>query len=85
MLRQVDKQVAIKSHLIATIIEDTGIEEEIPLPNVKQSVLKKVMQYCEMHKNDDPPEIEKPLRSDKLYLFEPSVDRTWWIPRTTSS
>lgn len=60
--------MAIKSHLIATIIEDTGIEEEIPLPNVKLSVLKKVMEYCEMHRNDNPPEIEKPLRSDKLYI-----------------
>lgn len=63
---KVDKEVAIKSHLISTIIEDTGTEEEIPLPNVKLNVLKKVMQYCEMHRNDTPPEIEKPLRSDKL-------------------
>ena len=40
---QVDKDVACKSHLINTIIDDTGSEEEIPLPNVKSSILKKVI------------------------------------------
>jgi len=24
------------------------------------------MEYCEMHRNDDPPEIEKPLKSNNL-------------------
>ena len=41
--KKVQKEVAIKSHLISTIIEDTGLEEEIPLPNVKFNILKKVM------------------------------------------
>ena len=41
--KQVDKEVACKSHLINTIIDDTGSEEEIPLPNVKSSILKKVI------------------------------------------
>ncbi|CAD8047432.1 unnamed protein product [Paramecium primaurelia] len=63
---EVDKEVACKSHLINTIIDDTGSEEEIPLPNVKSSILKKVIQYCELHRNDTPPEIEKPLRSNNL-------------------
>ncbi|KAM3144457.1 suppressor of kinetochore protein mutant [Paramecium bursaria] len=66
LVLEVQKEVAIKSHLISTIIEDTGLEEEIPLPNVKFNILKKVMQYCEMHKDDNPPEIEKPLRSTNM-------------------
>lgn len=61
-----DQAVASKSHLIQTIIEDTGLEEEIPLPNVKLQTLRKVMEYCKMHENDTPPEIEKPLRSNNL-------------------
>ena len=31
------------------MIEDTGTEEEIPLPNVKMAILKKIMEYCEKH------------------------------------
>ena len=46
---------------------DTGTDEEIPVPNVKTSILKKVLEYCEKHKNDNPPEIEKPLKSNNLY------------------
>ena len=48
------------------MIEDTGTEEEIPLPNVKFQILKKVMEYCEKHRNDNPPEIEKPLKTSNL-------------------
>ncbi len=45
---------------------DTGTEDEIPLPNVKIDILKKVMEYCDKHKNDNPPEIERPLKSANL-------------------
>ena len=48
------------------MIDDTGTEEEIPLPNVKFAILKKVMEYCEKHRNDNPPEIEKPLKTSNL-------------------
>lgn len=42
---------------------DAGTEEEIPIPNVNAKTLKKVIEYCTMHKNNVPPEIEKPLKS----------------------
>ena len=29
--------------------------------------MKKVLEYCEKHKNDNPPDIEKPLKSNNLY------------------
>jgi len=48
------------------MIEDTGTEEEIPLPNVKATTLKKILEYCEKHRKDTPPEIEKPLRTSNL-------------------
>jgi hypothetical protein len=48
-------------------IIDTVVEEEIPLPNLKYATLTKVMEYCTLHRNDTPPEIEKPLRSNNLY------------------
>eukprot|EP01017_Pseudomicrothorax_dubius_P049925 TRINITY_DN935_c0_g2_i3.p2 TRINITY_DN935_c0_g2~~TRINITY_DN935_c0_g2_i3.p2 ORF type:complete len:131 (+),score=53.75 TRINITY_DN935_c0_g2_i3:306-698(+) len=56
------------------MIEDTGIEEDIPLPNVKTSILRKILEYCDKHKNDTPPEIEKPLKSNNLYDVVPQWD-----------
>ncbi|KAI6250752.1 E3 ubiquitin ligase complex SCF subunit sconC [Erysiphe necator] len=51
----VDTQVAIKSVLIKNMIEDLGdavSENDVPIPNVNESVLKKVIEWCEHHKND---------------------------------
>ncbi|ORZ32092.1 Skp1 family, dimerization domain-domain-containing protein [Catenaria anguillulae PL171] len=60
----VDKQVAIRSVLLKNIIEDTGDAGDddaipIPIPNVTARVLKKVIEYCEHHKNDPLPEPEE--------------------------
>lgn len=43
---EVDVEVASKSVLIKGMIDDSGFEEEIPLPNVKKAVLEKIIQYC---------------------------------------
>jgi S-phase kinase-associated protein 1 len=43
---EVDVEVASKSVLIKGMIDDSGIEEEIPLPNVKKAVLEKIIQFC---------------------------------------
>ena len=43
---EVDVDVASKSVLIKGMIDDSGVEEEIPLPNVKRSVLEKIIQFC---------------------------------------
>ena len=52
---EVDEIVAKKSQLLKNMIEDTGIEEEIYLPNVKSSPLKKIIEFSEHYKNNDPP------------------------------
>jgi S-phase kinase-associated protein 1 len=39
---------------------------EIPLPNVKADVLKKVIEFCEHHKEEPMTEIEKPLKSQQM-------------------
>jgi hypothetical protein len=38
---QVELKVAEKSNVIKNMIEDTGTDEEVPLPNVKINILKK--------------------------------------------
>ena len=43
---EVDVEVASKSVLIKGMIDDSGVDEEIPLPNVKRSVLDKIVQFC---------------------------------------
>mmetsp|Transcript_16986 Transcript_16986/g.37127 ORF Transcript_16986/g.37127 Transcript_16986/m.37127 type:complete len:187 (-) Transcript_16986:62-622(-) len=46
--------------------EDTKKTTEIPLPNVKSDVLKKVIEFCEHHLAEPMTEIEKPLKSQSM-------------------
>jgi len=62
----VPRKVALMSELIKTMAEGDQDEKEIPLPNVKSSVLKKVVQYMTYHVDNPPKEIEKPLKSQNM-------------------
>merc|ERR1719238_1463404 len=48
------------------IKDDSGTDEEVPLPNVKTAILSKVLDYCRYHKDDAMAEIQKPLKSANL-------------------
>lgn len=48
---EVDVDVAEKSVLIKGLIDDSGTEDEIPLPNVKKPILERVVTFCEHLKN----------------------------------
>merc|ERR1719223_1400500 len=48
------------------MVDDSGTDEEIPLPNVKTAILSKVVDYCKYHKDNAPEEIQKPLKSTNL-------------------
>ena len=63
---EVDVEVASKSVLIKGMIDDSGIDEEIPLPNVKRAILNKIIEFCQYIHQNTAPEIEKPLRSNNL-------------------
>lgn len=59
------------STLVATTIDDDDADDddevrEIPLPNVKEVVLKKVIEYCEHYKEEPMTPIQTPLKSGKL-------------------
>ena len=63
---EVEKEIACKSILVKGIVDDSGIEDEIPLASVKKPILDKVIEYCTYINENTPPEIEKPLRSNNL-------------------
>lgn len=49
----VSRSVAERSMLIKNLLEDLGeTEEAVPIPNVNESVLKKVIEWCEHHEHD---------------------------------
>uniref|UniRef100_A0A7S2EJS1 Uncharacterized protein n=2 Tax=Trieres chinensis TaxID=1514140 RepID=A0A7S2EJS1_TRICV len=56
--------VAKMSELVKTMMDEEDDEvTEIPLPNVKATVLAKVIEFCKHHQSEPMTEIEKPLKS----------------------
>ncbi|KAJ7554107.1 hypothetical protein O6H91_06G125600 [Diphasiastrum complanatum] len=45
----VDESVAFESQTVKNMIEDTGTDSPIPLPNVSSKILAKVIEYCKYH------------------------------------
>ena len=62
----IKKDIAMLSALIKTMWSGDKSETTIPLPNVRGSILKKVIQYMEYHSTNPPKEIEKPLKSANM-------------------
>merc|ERR1719343_44388 len=62
------------SELVKSMIDDDDDDDddndnnssEIPLPNVKSQVLRKVIEFCEHHLKEPMTEIEKPLKSQHM-------------------
>ncbi|KAL8772604.1 MAG: hypothetical protein Q9209_002265 [Squamulea sp. 1 TL-2023] len=53
----VDRDVAERSILIKNMMEDLGeqtMEDAIPIPNVNEAVLRKVIEWCVHHRSDPP-------------------------------
>jgi hypothetical protein len=60
---------------VSVFVQPTDKEEkEIPLPNVKAAVLKKVVEYMTYHVDNLPKEIEKPLKSANMSEVVPKWD-----------
>lgn len=63
---EVDLEVAQQSVILKNMIEDTGKDGEIPLPNLKVSILKKIIEFCEHYRESKLAPMEKPLRTSNL-------------------
>jgi S-phase kinase-associated protein 1 len=66
---EVPVAVAKMSTLVATTIDDDDDDDEvreIPLPNVKDAVLTKVIEYCTRYKEEPMTPITTPLKSSKI-------------------
>lgn len=63
---EVPKKTAVQSELVKTMAEGDKEESEIPLPNVKASVLRKVVEYMRYHQDNPARDIEKPLKSANM-------------------
>lgn len=47
---KVEEDVAFQSVTVKNMIEDTGSEFAVPLPNVDGKTLSKVLEYCNKHR-----------------------------------
>ncbi|KAL3761331.1 hypothetical protein ACHAWU_000465 [Discostella pseudostelligera] len=65
----VETEVARMSELVRAMLDDDCDDDgvtEIPLPNVKAAVLRKVIEFCQHHRTEPMTEIEKPLKSAQM-------------------
>ena len=69
-----DQRIKEFSVLIKNIVEDSGIQEEIPLVSVTKAILDKIIEYCQHHSYIVPPPIKKPIPTDKI---EDAVSDPW--------
>ena len=63
---QIDSKSAERSHLLKGLIADYNQKDDIPLPDIKYDILKKVVEYLAHYKDKEPVQIPKPLPSPDL-------------------
>ncbi len=62
----ISEKAAKRSQLIKGIIDDYPDDPEVPLHNVKSTILEKIIAYLENYKDSEPRDIERPLSSNKF-------------------
>lgn len=61
---EIDEEIATESVTVKNMIEDTGTEESIPLPNVSGRTLAKVIEYCKFHVEAGKKVSDKPAKTE---------------------
>ena len=62
----VSSKIACQSELVKTMSQGDADETDIPLPNVKAAILRKVVAYMSYHADNPAKDIEKPLKSANM-------------------
>lgn len=62
----IDEKSAERSNLLKGLISDYTEDTDIPMPDIRGDVLKKVVEYLIKYKDTEPKEIPKPLPSNNL-------------------
>lgn len=63
-LFEIEEEYANESVTVKHMIEDTGTEESIPIPNVSGKILAKVIEYCKYHVDANKKADEKPSKTE---------------------
>eukprot|EP00244_Chara_vulgaris_P010505 TRINITY_DN483_c0_g1_i10.p1 TRINITY_DN483_c0_g1~~TRINITY_DN483_c0_g1_i10.p1 ORF type:complete len:158 (+),score=35.64 TRINITY_DN483_c0_g1_i10:371-844(+) len=67
---EVDEEVAYESQTVKNMIEDTGTDSAIPLPNVSSKILAKVIEYCKYHVEAAKNIEEKQITEDEIKAWD---------------
>ena len=73
----IDEKSCGKSNLLKGLIQDYTEDTDIPMPDIKGDVLKKVVEYLTHYKETEPKEIPKPLPSANLLDVTDEWDVTY--------
>lgn len=73
----IDEKSASRSTVIKGLLQDFQEDREIPMPEVRGDVLKKVVEYLIHYRDSEPREIPKPLPSANLIEVTDEWDVTF--------
>jgi S-phase kinase-associated protein 1 len=62
---EVDEEAALQSVTIKNMIEDTGSDAIVPVPNVDSNILAKVVEYCKYHVAAEAKTNDKPAKTEE--------------------
>ncbi len=73
----IEEKAAERSNLLKGLIQDYSEDSDIPMPDIRGDVLKKVVEYLTHYKDSEPKEIPKPLPSANLLDVTDEWDVTY--------
>lgn len=60
---EVNMDVAIQSRMVKNIIEDTGVDEIVPIPNVHSRIFALVIEFCKFHADAEKKIDDRPAKT----------------------